>query len=94
MAEFRTGSVPANGITLHVLELGTGPLVLCLYGFSDNAYTSAICCRPWRRLAFAACGGRRKRALFFLLCCRCCQALLSIFLPAFFRRCATAPQVR
>jgi pimeloyl-ACP methyl ester carboxylesterase len=39
MAEFRTGSVHANGITFHFLEMGAGPLVLCLHGFPDNAYT-------------------------------------------------------
>jgi pimeloyl-ACP methyl ester carboxylesterase len=39
MAEFRSGSVQANGITFHYLELGEGPLVLCLHGFPDNAYT-------------------------------------------------------
>jgi pimeloyl-ACP methyl ester carboxylesterase len=39
MAELRTGSVQANGITFHYLELGAGPLVLCLHGFPDNAYT-------------------------------------------------------
>jgi pimeloyl-ACP methyl ester carboxylesterase len=37
--EFRTGSVTANGIEFHYLESGTGPLVLCLHGFPDNAYT-------------------------------------------------------
>ena len=37
MAELRTGSVHANGIPFHYLELGTGPLVLCLHGFPDNA---------------------------------------------------------
>lgn len=39
MAELRTGSVPANGITFHYLEQGVGPLVLCLHGFPDNAQT-------------------------------------------------------
>ncbi len=39
MAELRTGSVPANGITFHYLEQGAGPLVLCLHGFPDNAQT-------------------------------------------------------
>jgi pimeloyl-ACP methyl ester carboxylesterase len=39
MAEFRPGSVQANDITFHYLELGEGPLVLCLHGFPDNAYT-------------------------------------------------------
>ena len=39
MAELRTGSVQANGLTFHFLEMGAGPLVLCLHGFPDNAYT-------------------------------------------------------
>jgi pimeloyl-ACP methyl ester carboxylesterase len=39
MVDLRTGSVQANGIAFHYLELGTGPLVLCLHGFPDNAYT-------------------------------------------------------
>src|SRR6516165_4947646 len=34
-----TGSVTANSIDFHYLELGSGPLVLCLHGFPDNAYT-------------------------------------------------------
>src|SRR5215472_13641798 len=37
--EFNTGSVTANSIDFHYIELGTGPLVLCLHGFPDNAYT-------------------------------------------------------
>jgi len=37
--EFRTGSVTANSIDFHYIELGAGPLVLCLHGFPDNAYT-------------------------------------------------------
>jgi pimeloyl-ACP methyl ester carboxylesterase len=37
--EFSTGSVTANSIDFHYLELGAGPLVLCLHGFPDNAYT-------------------------------------------------------
>jgi len=37
--EFNTGSVTANSIGFHYLELGAGPLVLCLHGFPDNAYT-------------------------------------------------------
>jgi len=39
MVELHTGSVQANSIAFHYLELGTGPLVLCLHGFPDNAYT-------------------------------------------------------
>jgi pimeloyl-ACP methyl ester carboxylesterase len=39
MAEFRSGTVQANGVTFHYLELGKGPLVLCLHGFPDNADT-------------------------------------------------------
>src|SRR5215469_10614870 len=37
--EFTRGRVSANGIDFHYLELGAGPLVLCLHGFPDNAYT-------------------------------------------------------
>jgi len=37
--EFRTGSVTANSIDFHYIEQGSGPLVLCLHGFPDNAYT-------------------------------------------------------
>lgn len=39
MADFRTGKVRTNGIDFHYLELGSGPLVLCLHGFPDNAFT-------------------------------------------------------
>ena len=31
--------VRANGVTFSYLEAGEGPLVLCLHGFPDNAYT-------------------------------------------------------
>jgi pimeloyl-ACP methyl ester carboxylesterase len=37
MAEFKTGSVFANGLTFHYLEAGSGSLVLCLHGFPDHA---------------------------------------------------------
>src|SRR3972149_3445828 len=37
MEEFKSGSVRANGIGVHYLEAGTGPLVLCLHGFPDHA---------------------------------------------------------
>src|SRR5262245_59448853 len=39
MVELRPGSVQANGIAFHYLEMGQGPLVLCLHGFPDNAHT-------------------------------------------------------
>ncbi|MGH2807383.1 MAG: alpha/beta fold hydrolase, partial [Actinomycetota bacterium] len=38
-ASIREGRVDANGITFHFLEAGTGPLVLLLHGFPDNAWT-------------------------------------------------------
>ena len=45
------GRTTANGVTFHYLEMGRGPLVLCLHGFPDNAYTySDLPARP---------GGRR-----------------------------------
>jgi pimeloyl-ACP methyl ester carboxylesterase len=34
-----TGSVEANGITFHYVTMGDGPLVLCMHGFPDHAYT-------------------------------------------------------
>ena len=34
-----TGRATANGVTFHYLEMGRGPLVLCLHGFPDNAHT-------------------------------------------------------
>jgi pimeloyl-ACP methyl ester carboxylesterase len=37
--ELRTARVDANGVTFHYLELGQGPLVLCLHGFPDSAHT-------------------------------------------------------
>jgi pimeloyl-ACP methyl ester carboxylesterase len=37
--DLRTGNLTANKIDFHYLELGAGPLVLCLHGFPDNAYT-------------------------------------------------------
>jgi pimeloyl-ACP methyl ester carboxylesterase len=39
MVNFRSGNVQANGIDFHYVELGDGPLVLCLHGFPDNALT-------------------------------------------------------
>ena len=33
------GRVDVNGLTFHYVEAGQGPLVLCLHGFPDNAYT-------------------------------------------------------
>lgn len=35
----RTGTVRANELTFGILEAGSGPLVLCLHGFPDTAYT-------------------------------------------------------
>ena len=39
MADFNTGSVRANDIDFHFLEMGEGPLVLCMHGFPDHAYS-------------------------------------------------------
>jgi hypothetical protein len=40
--ELRTGNVSANGIDFHYIEMGAGPLVLCLHGFPDCAYTYSL----------------------------------------------------
>jgi pimeloyl-ACP methyl ester carboxylesterase len=37
--DLSTGHVDANGVTFHYLEMGQGPLALCLHGFPDNART-------------------------------------------------------
>ena len=39
MADISTGSIQANGIEFHYLEMGAGPLVLCMHGFPDHAHT-------------------------------------------------------
>ncbi len=39
MADIGTGHIQANGIEFHYLEMGQGPLVLCMHGFPDHAYT-------------------------------------------------------
>jgi pimeloyl-ACP methyl ester carboxylesterase len=38
-ASEKTRVVRASGIDFHVLEMGTGPLVLCLHGFPDTAHS-------------------------------------------------------
>lgn len=39
----RTGEVVADGLSFSTLEMGSGPLALCLHGFPDTAHT-------WRHL--------------------------------------------
>ncbi len=39
MAGFKRGTVRANGVRFATLEAGDGPLVLCLHGFPDHAYS-------------------------------------------------------
>ena len=39
MPEFKTGSLQANGLQFHYLEMGKGPLALCLHGFPDSPWT-------------------------------------------------------
>ena len=39
MTDFTAGSVNANGINFHYLEMGEGPLALCLHGFPDHAWS-------------------------------------------------------
>jgi pimeloyl-ACP methyl ester carboxylesterase len=39
MQEFETGHVQATGLRFHYLEMGEGPLALCLHGFPDSPYT-------------------------------------------------------
>ena len=37
--EFKRGAVRANGVEFHYLEIGSGPLALCLHGFPDSPWT-------------------------------------------------------
>ena len=39
MPDFKTGTVSANGINFHYLEMGEGPLALCFHGFPDHAWS-------------------------------------------------------
>lgn len=39
MPEFGRGEVRANGLRFHYLEMGEGPLALCLHGFPDSPWT-------------------------------------------------------
>ena len=39
MHQLKTGSVRANDVLFHYLTLGEGPLLLCLHGFPDHAYS-------------------------------------------------------
>ena len=39
MPEFKSGAIRANDIHFHFLEMGQGPLVLCMHGFPDHAYS-------------------------------------------------------
>ncbi len=65
MADFNTGSVRANGINFHYLEMGDGPLAICLHGFPDHAYSfrhllpdlAAAGSAPWHR----SCAATRPR---------------------------------
>ncbi len=37
--QFTTGTVQANGLQFHYLEIGQGPLALCLHGWPDSPHT-------------------------------------------------------
>jgi pimeloyl-ACP methyl ester carboxylesterase len=39
MHELNAGSVRANNVLFHYLTMGEGPLLLCLHGFPDHAYS-------------------------------------------------------
>jgi pimeloyl-ACP methyl ester carboxylesterase len=39
MPDFKTDVVHANGLRFHYLEMGEGPLALCLHGFPDSPWT-------------------------------------------------------
>jgi hypothetical protein len=37
--DLQTGMVQANGLEFHYVEVGQGPLALCLHGFPDSPFT-------------------------------------------------------
>lgn len=39
MPDFKRGTVQANGLRYQFLEMGAGPLALCLHGFPDSPWT-------------------------------------------------------
>ena len=54
MTNFHQDHIQANGIDFHYLEIGTGPLVLCLHGFPDNAFTYRYWVLRWPKQDFAS----------------------------------------
>jgi pimeloyl-ACP methyl ester carboxylesterase len=38
-SSFKTGDIQANGLRFHYVEVGEGPLALCLHGWPDSPYT-------------------------------------------------------
>jgi pimeloyl-ACP methyl ester carboxylesterase len=63
-AGFKTSDIQANGITLLVTELGSGPAILFVHGFPDTSYTwrkqmRAVAAAGFRAIApdMRGCGG-------------------------------------
>ena len=56
MIAFRSGKVPANGITLHYVEAGEGPPILLIHGWLGTSY-------HWRRVMPLLAARRRVVAL-------------------------------
>jgi len=54
MHSLKTSSVDANGINFHFVEAGEGPLVLCMHGFPDHAYSFRYLIPDLARAGFRA----------------------------------------
>ena len=64
MPEFKTGVVQANKLRFHYLEIGEGPLALCLHGFPDSPWTYRYLLPELARAGYRAvapsCAGMRR----------------------------------
>jgi len=52
MSEMQVKNIDVNGVNYAYIEMGEGPLVLCLHGFPDNAYSFTSQLREFSALGY------------------------------------------